>query len=298
MSELTKAESADFEALETTIEKGLSTFLEVAKAIKQIKDLKYYEKIGFNNITSYVKSRFGLEKSRAYQLIEVAEIDSKLSTTVEKRPTSERQYRELAKVPEENRAQVLEAANEKAAEQSKPLTASVIKQTAADFFEPKEVEEYEDVDDSELLEPVVESKPKPKPSGGKVKCQVCGGCGEVEAKQTNQSFEHFWTIIKLDAPKGSRLRKNKVKAEKAWPKALAKLAGIESDPAAKIKEALVNYIGSDEGQGKFARNPERLLNEQFWEEEKETWQSSDTEAVARRNQQYDPNVETEESGWV
>lgn len=134
------------------------------------------------------------------------------------------------------------------------------------------------------------STPKVAPSG-KTKCLCCDGSGFVSIVKSDQSFDSWWQVILANAATGSRLKTNRVKASKAWPKALAKLAKTHNDPAGFLRAKIHEYIASSVGQSEFALNPERLLNDEFWNDPTDTWEGNDRESIAKRNQTYDPSHE-------
>lgn len=126
--------------LETTIADGMETFIDVGNALKQIRDEGLYRD-GYQTFQEYVKERWGWDKTYAYRLIKVAEVDASLPIGNSK-PTAEAHYREVAKAPPEKQAAVVEAAAAKAeAEDRKP--------TAKDYREAVEEVVYEDAIDDE-----------------------------------------------------------------------------------------------------------------------------------------------------
>lgn len=56
--------------LEEAVARG---FMEMAVALKEIKDRQLYREAGYTNFDTYCKERFGFSKQRAYQIIEAAE---------------------------------------------------------------------------------------------------------------------------------------------------------------------------------------------------------------------------------
>lgn len=120
-------ERGDLRKHETTIERGQKTFLEVGNALAAIRDGKLYRE-SHKTFEAYCKARWTFTRQRASQLIEAADVTSKMSTTVDK-PATERQARELGKVPAEHRQEVFEAAVE--ATDGRP-TASAIREAAAE----------------------------------------------------------------------------------------------------------------------------------------------------------------------
>ena len=129
-SGLTKQEKTELEKLCAVIEDGLSKFLEVGKSLMEINKRKLYRET-HETFESFVSEKWGIQKSRAYQLMEAAEIKTELSTiggdSITDEITNERQLRELSKVGTEALPDIVEKIAAKCeAEGCKP-TAKVIK---------------------------------------------------------------------------------------------------------------------------------------------------------------------------
>lgn len=138
----------------------------MGQILKEIRDDRLY----LDDYTSFeecLKVEFDMKKTRAYQLIQHVEV----STLVDYKTgvfapneLKETHTRAVATLPDEDKVAVLEAAKREADSQSKPLTESIIKKTAAEFLKEQDEsiddeteEEYEDVDELE------EQAPAPKP---------------------------------------------------------------------------------------------------------------------------------------
>lgn len=121
---LTAAESAELAKAEQTIERGLATFVEVGDALAYIRDEQLY-RASHGTFEAYCLDRWGMERRRAYQLIDAAEINE-MCTTVHAAPISnERQARPLAKLKAKP-AEVAEAwGNAVQASGGKPTAADV-----------------------------------------------------------------------------------------------------------------------------------------------------------------------------
>jgi hypothetical protein len=128
--ELRKAESA--------IEKGQQTFMEVGNALMTIREGKLYRE-EHKTFQAYCHSRWGFDDSRARQLIAAAKVTETVTNVT---LSSEAVAREVNKVPEEKRQEVVEKATEKA--DGKPITARAIKEAAAEIVEPDEPDTVED----------------------------------------------------------------------------------------------------------------------------------------------------------
>ena len=135
------AERGDLQKHEATIEMGQKTFVQVGNALMAIRDGRLYRET-HSSFEAYTADRWNYSRPRAYQLIEAAQVvtalpkpprsqdGDKVSTVVD----TERQARELGKVPEAKRPEVLKKAAE--ATGGKP-TASAIREAAKEV-EPKE----------------------------------------------------------------------------------------------------------------------------------------------------------------
>ena len=110
---------------ERKIAAGFSTFCEVGDALLKIRDARLY-RASHASFEAYCREKWGMTRRRADQLIEASAVVIGLgSENHGSQITTERQARELAKVPEEARAEVL-----KEAAQSGPVTAKAIKEAA------------------------------------------------------------------------------------------------------------------------------------------------------------------------
>lgn len=61
------------EQCEKAIERGLNTFVEVGRALTEIRDAKLY-RVGFKTFEAYCKERWEIGRSRAYELIDQAKV--------------------------------------------------------------------------------------------------------------------------------------------------------------------------------------------------------------------------------
>lgn len=132
MTELATTDAERLTELESTIERGLSTFVDVGNALAEVRDSGLYKNVlGFTRFEDYCSERWSLSQSRAYQMIDAAQVASVVSTIVE--PVEalpvESQLRELAPLKEDER-QVVEAwreAKEAAQVAGTKITASVVR---------------------------------------------------------------------------------------------------------------------------------------------------------------------------
>lgn len=120
MTDLTKrltTVEADYLAeCEDRIERGLQTFVEVGTALAMIRDNKLY-RAKYTTFALYCEHRWGFSDRRARQIIDAAEIGTIVPVE------NEGQARELARVPEAERAEVWAKANESTG--GKPTAAAI-----------------------------------------------------------------------------------------------------------------------------------------------------------------------------
>lgn len=151
---LTAEEEADLAQLEDVIERGMHTFIEVGAALYAIRDQGLYRK-GFDTFEAYCRERWGFSDSRARQLIGAAQTVTTVTVAGLPAPTSERQARELGRVPEAERADVWRATVERTGGQP---TAAAVRETYTARAE--EVVDAELVDESAA--PVAPAPPTPE----------------------------------------------------------------------------------------------------------------------------------------
>lgn len=142
---LKEVERRRLEKLEKVVSVGVESFLATGSALKEIRDQRLYRE-EFKSFDAYIKTRWGFDRSRAYQLIDASEIKAELSTIVDKAPKAEElktegQLRELASVPSESLAEVVQKAAEIAG--NAPLTAKVLKEAREQVLEAEELDDRE-----------------------------------------------------------------------------------------------------------------------------------------------------------
>lgn len=142
-------ERKKLKSLEEVVERGVESFLATGSALKEIRDERLYRE-DHKTFESYVKSKWGFDRTHAYRLIESSDIKKDLSPVGDKIPkaseiNTERQLRELRTVPSE----AIEAVVEKAAEIAgdAPITAKVLKEAREQVLAEPEELVYEDVPD-------------------------------------------------------------------------------------------------------------------------------------------------------
>lgn len=122
MSELTTLESRALAEAEERIERGLATFVEVGEALLTIRDMRLY-RAEYRTFEDYCRERWGFSYQRAHQMISAADVVSTIVETGLPAPSNEGQARELARVPEEQRAEVWRETIERTG--GKPTAAAI-----------------------------------------------------------------------------------------------------------------------------------------------------------------------------
>jgi hypothetical protein len=119
--------------LEAVIKRGLSTFLQVGRALLEIHDGRLYA-AEYRTFEDYCSQRWKLSVQRGYQLIDAAKVIDAVSTTVEiEPPQSERAARELAETLRHEGPEAAAEAWQHAVEQhgSQPTAEQVRRRCAA-----------------------------------------------------------------------------------------------------------------------------------------------------------------------
>src|SRR6516165_4067809 len=81
--------------LEAVIANGLQTFIEVGRALLEVRDRDLYKDQGFHTFPDYCRERWKMSQPHAQHMIDASKVAENLITTVINLPT-ERQARELA----------------------------------------------------------------------------------------------------------------------------------------------------------------------------------------------------------
>lgn len=154
-------ERTKFRKLESIVAEGISSFVVVGEALKEIRDGKLYRE-AYKTFEKYVDQKWGMARQRAYQLIDAADVKANLSTIVDKNERAEEinkegQLRELKDVPAESIEAVVDRAGEIAGDDK--ITASDLRQARVEILEQPESEEpvYEDVEDEPTESPAQEA---------------------------------------------------------------------------------------------------------------------------------------------
>lgn len=97
---LTVSEEAELRTLELTIERGLKTFVDVGKALMEIRDKRLYRQ-QYGTFEDYCRERWAMARRTAYQMIEAAEVVENVRNCAQIAPANEAQARPLTSLPAE-----------------------------------------------------------------------------------------------------------------------------------------------------------------------------------------------------
>lgn len=67
-------EKQDLDNFESIVRQGLNVFCRVGAALAEIRDRRLYKQLGYSDFRQYLKDRWNMSKSRAYQLITATEV--------------------------------------------------------------------------------------------------------------------------------------------------------------------------------------------------------------------------------
>lgn len=130
MKELIKEERELLQKHETTIKKGLNTFVEVGQALLEIRDKKLY-RIEYKTFEEYCKQKWQIKSSRSYELIN-ASIAIKNVRNCGQMPKTESQVRPLTSLEPEVQNAVWQETVEKHGDN---ITAKKVQEVADDWKE-------------------------------------------------------------------------------------------------------------------------------------------------------------------
>ena len=119
---LPAAEAAALAEHEAVIDRGIKTYCEVGAALADIRDRRLY-RAEHDTFEQYTEQRWQMSRSRAYQMIEAAEVVSTIVDTGAPIPANEGQARELSRVPGPERAEVWAATVERT--EGRPTAAAI-----------------------------------------------------------------------------------------------------------------------------------------------------------------------------
>ena len=132
---LSAAQKSKFQECLKIVREGIKTVFAVGLALKQIKDEELWSD-DYDSFAHFADQECGLGKTRVYQLIEAAEVKESVShSTIGGKIVNERQARELAQVPEEDRVKLLK----KVAKEG-PVTAEAIAEKRKELTEAEQAE--------------------------------------------------------------------------------------------------------------------------------------------------------------
>lgn len=125
MSELSTNDQNRLKALKTKIKNGLETAFDVGLSLMEIRDSKLYLQ-DYDTFEEFCNCEFNIEIRKAYRLIDASEVKESIKNVSHgTQIKNERQARELAKVPVNERESVLEEAAKDG-----PITAKKIQEAA------------------------------------------------------------------------------------------------------------------------------------------------------------------------
>ena len=130
LAPLTTEEAEDLQVMESLIDRGQRTFVEVGQALAAIRDSRLY-RATHGTFEAYLSVRWPeIGRGRAYQLIDAAAVAQSLADAAPELPplTNERQVRALASVPAAERPRVVHEATK--ASGGKAPTGAQLQQAA------------------------------------------------------------------------------------------------------------------------------------------------------------------------
>lgn len=110
---------------EAVIEKGFTVFLEVGKALLDIRDQRLYRAL-YKTFEEYLQKRWDISRTRGYQIINSAKIAGELSTTVDIDGMKERHARELNRFPQDLRPAIWQTTKAYSESTKEPFTAKMV----------------------------------------------------------------------------------------------------------------------------------------------------------------------------
>jgi hypothetical protein len=119
----------DFSTLNDRVKEGLATFVEVGRALAQIKERKLYKEAGHATFAAYTQAEHGFSRDTGYRMIRAASVED-LAPGI-----SQQAAEVLARVPEDDRAAVVSRATTR--QGSKP-TAEMIADMHQEIIEERQ----------------------------------------------------------------------------------------------------------------------------------------------------------------
>lgn len=132
-TDLVAHERRNLHRLESRISRGLQTFRDVGAALLEIRDSRLYRET-HSSFEAYCAERWGMNRLRAYQLMDSAKVVTLLGDPAEL--TNEAQAREFATLTDQpdKAKQVWSRVTQLAQEAEKPVTANLIRQVKAEVL--------------------------------------------------------------------------------------------------------------------------------------------------------------------
>lgn len=247
MTEITPSALAHHEAV---IERGLNTFVDVGNALLSIRNERLY-RADHATFEDYCRERWGFSRTRSYELMSAAKVVSAIADTDLPAPANEGQARELAKVPETERADVWRETVERT--DGKP-TAAAIRET---YQPPRSEPTPTPLSDADLLagtewsvgtHPAEVVAPVPLPTGQDRDEAAVRVVGEAIARHVpdpdaeNREWRRAYLAALSAARRPLQFRAHDV-AERADGECLDELARLADDITAYVRN--VRAEGAD-----------------------------------------------------
>lgn len=178
--DLSIVEVAKLENHELTIQAGLKSFVDVGRALMEIRDGRLYRTTHMN-FESYCQERWGMTRQRAHQLIDSSEVVATVSTVVDILPQTEREARPLAKLEPEDQIEAWKEAVETAPDGV--VTAAHVEAVVAAKLE--EIAE----------EDTVIEEPEVQPKGGSIKAKTAARFADKLKNAAQESRDWFVPLV-------------------------------------------------------------------------------------------------------
>jgi hypothetical protein len=159
-------EQTALQRCERIIEQGCQTFLEVGRALMQIRDEQLYRGT-HKSFRAYCEQQWGFDASRARQLIGGVERAKRLESVTTVTPARESQTRPLAKLPEDQQAAAWADAVDKAG--GEQPTAAQVQESVDLYLADNEPYEPDEEDEEETPPPPSKRPKRKKPKQGRQK---------------------------------------------------------------------------------------------------------------------------------
>lgn len=139
-----------FAELERVIGAGMKTFMQVGEALAEVRDTKFYRLDGYATFEAYVFKKWGMSRSRAYQMIDASETAEVLSTNVDiANEAMMRAISPMVKMYQEDACRLWDRLNE---EQGGHLSAAILTLHVEEYMRLRQ--QVHNVDTVEALETI------------------------------------------------------------------------------------------------------------------------------------------------